>query len=218
MGKQQTSPKLVHVEHVCDGWLKKYILHYELPEGGRVCYESISRKGFEDYRCELEAGSTFRGEASSPDAVCIVPRTEKDELVMIREFRYPLNSWCISFPAGLLEEGEDITSCIERELLEETGYRVLSNKGQARCFPLSQAGYSSTGMTEENVLVAYAYVEKQGEPSLEATECIEVFTLAVDDIPQFIEENTEPIGTRCQLVLESFVQEQRWAALRDGVQ
>ena len=50
-----------------------------------------------------------------------MPQTATGELLLIREFRYPLNSWCIAFPAGLMEPGEDLATCVDRELREETG-------------------------------------------------------------------------------------------------
>lgn len=37
------------------------------------------------------------------DAVSIVPITRDGNLVLIREFRYPLNSWVVGLPAGLVD-------------------------------------------------------------------------------------------------------------------
>lgn len=36
-------PKLVKVEQVSDGWIKKYVLTYEKPDGSLYTYESASR-------------------------------------------------------------------------------------------------------------------------------------------------------------------------------
>ena len=192
------SPALESIEQVSDGWLKKYILHYRMADGSQHVYETVSRKGPEAFRAHLEANS--RGKApTAADAVCIVGTTPRNTLVMIREFRYPLNSWCVAFPAGLVDPGEDIARCAERELQEETGYSLLPGTGVE---PLPQAGYSSTGMSDEQVHVVFAQVEKTGEPNREPNELIEVFELPLSEIPAFLKAAELPIGTRAQLVLE----------------
>lgn len=58
----------------------------------------------------------------SSDVVVIVPFLEKDNLVMIRQYRYPLGKVLLEFPAGHIEYGEAAANTAKRELLEETGY------------------------------------------------------------------------------------------------
>lgn len=193
------TPKLQNIKQVSDGWVKKYILTYLMEDGSTHTYEMASRKGPEQLRELLENNAAGRVTAGA-DAVCIVARTPRDTIVMEREFRYPLNSWCIAFPAGLVDPGEDILTCAARELSEETGYEVVPD---APMRVLPQAGYSSTGMTDETVQIVFVEAERAGDAHTEPNELIEVFELAIADIPAFIEENTTPIGTRAQLILES---------------
>lgn len=195
-------PQLADIRQVSEGWIKKYVLTYTLPDGSAYEYESASRKGLEAYRAELEGNA--RGERPAADAVCIVPQTADGKLLLIREFRYPLNSWCIAFPAGLMEPGEDLAECVDRELREETGYALRSDLGDAALEPLPQAGYSSTGLTDETVHVVFAQVERIADAQPEPGEFIEPFLLPIDEVPRFLTENTTPIGTRAQLVLEAF--------------
>lgn len=192
-------PHLVNVEHVSGGWINKYILTYRLPNGKLYTYESVSRKKPEAYQQELEGNAA--GRTPVADAVCVVPILPDGSVLLIKEFRYPLNSWCVSFPAGLIEPGEDLDDCINRELHEETGYRVRTDLGKAAITPLAQAGFSSTGLTEENVRVVFAQVEHDGDAQPEPNELIEPFVLKREEIPRFLQENTLPIGTRCQLAL-----------------
>lgn len=193
------TPALESVETVSTGWINKYHLHYTLPDGRPYTYEGVSRKGPERYEAALEAlGNTG---APTPDAVCIVPLLPDGSVLLEREFRYPLNSWCVSLPAGLIDAGESLEEAVARELSEETGYRLRDDIAPA-VRPLPQPGFSSTGLTEENVQVVFAQVEAAGEARPDSAELIEPFTVARADLRAFLDANQLPIGTRCQLILE----------------
>ncbi|WP_455803572.1 isochorismatase family protein [Adlercreutzia sp. CNCM I-6215] len=193
------TPTLESIETVSTGWINKYHLHYTLPDGRPYTYEGVSRKGPERYEAALEAlGSTG---APDPDAVCIVPLLPDGSVLLEREFRYPLNSWCVSLPAGLIDAGESLEEAVARELSEETGYRLRDDIAPA-VRPLPQPGFSSTGLTEENVQVVFAQVEPAGEARPDSAELIEPFTVARTDLRAFLDANQLPIGTRCQLILE----------------
>lgn len=193
------TPALESVETVSTGWINKYHLHYTLPDGRPYTYEGVSRKGPERYEAALEAlGSTG---APDPDAVCIVPLLPDGLVLLEREFRYPLNSWCVSLPAGLIDAGESLEEAVARELSEETGYRLRDDIAPA-VRPLPQPGFSSTGLTEENVQVVFAQVEAAGKARPDSAELIEPFTVARADLRAFLDANQLPIGTRCQLILE----------------
>ena len=58
----------------------------------------------------------------SPDVVVIVPFLDDNTLVMIKQFRYPLQKILLESPAGHVEDGENMMATAKRELLEETGY------------------------------------------------------------------------------------------------
>ena len=56
-------------------------------------------------------------------AVCVIPVTEDNEVVVERQYRYPLDRVILEIPAGKLDApDEDRLSAIQRELREETGY------------------------------------------------------------------------------------------------
>lgn len=193
------TPTLESIETVSTGWINKYHLHYTLPDGRPYTYEGVSRKGPERYEAALEAlGSTG---APDPDAVCIVPLLPDGSVLLEREFRYPLNSWCVSLPAGLIDAGESLEEAVARELSEETGYRLRDDIAPA-VRPLPQPGFSSTGLTEENVQVVFAQVEAAGKARPGSAELIEPFTVARANLRAFLDANQLPIGTRCQLILE----------------
>lgn len=196
---EEASPQLRSVKLLSSGWINKYLLTYELADGSHYEYESVSRKGLEAYRASLAHYAA--GDQGVPDAVCIVPLLPDDSVLLIREFRYPVNAWCIAFPAGLVEVGELLETCVERELGEETGYCIDRSFGADALIPLPQTGFSSVGMSDENVQVVIAHVKPNGNASTEKGEYIEPFVLPRAEIDTFLTTQTDIIGTRCQLLL-----------------
>ncbi|GAA2280262.1 NUDIX hydrolase [Actinomadura luteofluorescens] len=69
--------------------------------------------------------------------IALVVALDRDDLVLIRQFRFPARSWLIEVPAGRVEEHEDPASAARRELREETGYLAgrLEPVGQIRISP-----------------------------------------------------------------------------------
>jgi ADP-ribose pyrophosphatase len=57
-----------------------------------------------------------------PDAAIIFPLTREGEVVLVRQYRPPLERMELGLPAGLVEEGEKPEAAARRELIEETGY------------------------------------------------------------------------------------------------
>ena len=194
-------PELQGIEQVSGGWIKKYILTYKLPNGRQLKYDVVSRKELDEYRSEIETLGTVPPQV---DAVCIVGHTPNDEFLLIREFRFPMNRFCVAFPAGLRERGEDIVECAARELREETGFDMVRDETGApvRARACVQPGFSSLGMGDESIAMVFAEVERVGEPRSESTEYIETFLLLRADVPAFLRENRDPLSIRCQLVLE----------------
>lgn len=60
--------------------------------------------------------------AAAPDGVAVVALTETDELVMVQQWRHPVQAVTLEVPAGMLDEGEEPGAAAARELREETGY------------------------------------------------------------------------------------------------
>lgn len=126
-------------------------------------------------------------DAAKADAVVIVPTIETDEgtrLVVTKEFRVPLWDYEYGFPAGLIDDGENMEQTVARELKEETGLEVAKIKH------VSEPVYSSAGLTDESCYMVL--VEAKGEVSdkwLDHTEDIEVLFLDVEGIRDLLASN-----------------------------
>jgi ADP-ribose pyrophosphatase len=80
---------------------------------------------FEINRLELPMGvqGTF-GIIRHPGASLAVPVLPDGRVVLLRQYRFAVQSRILEFPAGTLDEGEDPLTTMERELQEEAGYRA----------------------------------------------------------------------------------------------
>ena len=73
-------------------------------------------------KAELEDGSVVNREViKHPGGVCVLPLTDKGEVLFVKQFRYPHQQIMTEIPAGKLEWGESHHDCGLRELKEETG-------------------------------------------------------------------------------------------------
>ncbi len=73
---------------------------------------------------ELENGATgMREVVEHPGGVSVAVLTRANELIFVRQFRYPYKQLLLELPAGKLEPGEDPYQAMLREQMEETGTR-----------------------------------------------------------------------------------------------
>lgn len=73
---------------------------------------------------ELENGATAKREVvDHPGGVSVAVLTKENELIFVRQFRYPYKKVLLELPAGKLEPGEDPFEAMKREQTEETGTR-----------------------------------------------------------------------------------------------
>eukprot|EP01117_Protostelium_nocturnum_P001015 TRINITY_DN11338_c0_g1_i1.p1 TRINITY_DN11338_c0_g1~~TRINITY_DN11338_c0_g1_i1.p1 ORF type:complete len:230 (+),score=75.00 TRINITY_DN11338_c0_g1_i1:123-812(+) len=68
--------------------------------------------------------TTRKGNVDAVSVVAIVTSKKGDErLVVLKQYRPPLQGYCLELPAGLVDEGETLEEAALRELLEETGLK-----------------------------------------------------------------------------------------------
>lgn len=108
-----------------------------------------------------------------------MPVTEEKEVLLVRQFRPPVNGYVIEFPAGLMSERDDtLKEAAMRELIEETGYSA-GNMAYLTEGPLS-SGASGEVLT---AFLATGLVFR-GMGRQDETEDIEVLKIPIDEIYQ----------------------------------
>lgn len=60
------------------------------------------------------------------EAAAALPILSDGKVILIRQFRAPINGWILEIPAGVIEPGESPEETIKRELIEEIGYEAGS--------------------------------------------------------------------------------------------
>lgn len=137
------------------------------------------------------------------DAVVIAAfHKEYKKLILIKQFRVPINNYIYELPAGLVDNKEGMEKAVQRELKEETGLDIVKiNKIKSK-----NKIYLSPGMTDESV--AFVYCTCNGELSkefLEEDEDIEPLLISQDDARRILSENEE-IDIKAFLILQMFAE------------
>ena len=120
----------------------------------------------------------FREYVIHPGAVMVVAELPDGRLVLERQFRYPVQSVMVEFPAGKLDPGEDSLACAQRELLEETGYT-------ARQWARAGVLHPVISYSTEFIDIWFARELTAGERQLDAGEFLDVFSASADELLQW---------------------------------
>ncbi|WP_163580686.1 NUDIX hydrolase [Gracilibacillus saliphilus] len=116
------------------------------------------------------------------DGVCVLAITNDNKVVMLKQYRHPLQSTELEFPAGMIEEDEEPLYAAQRELLEETGY-------QAEDWQSLDYFYPSPGSTTEKIhLYLATKATKVDDQFLDELENIEVEIVNMKDFCKLVEQ------------------------------
>lgn len=117
--------------------------------------------------------------------VVIVPVTDRGEVVLVEQFRIPINKRVIELPAGLVGDKkssrrESMAVAAKRELLEETGFR-------AGKITFLMEGPVSSGMSGQQISFYLAsQLKKVGPGGGDETEDIQTHVIPLSKIPSWI--------------------------------
>ncbi|XP_029635188.1 ADP-sugar pyrophosphatase [Octopus sinensis] len=163
--------KFIEEKEVARGdWLALRKITYSDPKGKTRTWETVSR---------------VVNDKTSERAVCVIAvlkRTLKfDSILLVKQYRPPLRTCTIEFPAGMIDVNEtaEVSAC--RELKEETGYvGIVKHVSPTTCLDPGVG----------NNLVTLATVEIDGDdpsnqspkPELEPCEFIETIKVPICEL------------------------------------
>ena len=178
-------------------YLKLYNAEYLNKNGECKNWSIASRKDLDTLKRNY-----FQGLEDKIDAVIIVAtHIDENKLVVIKQFRVPLNDYVYEIPAGLIDFGENFETTVGRELKEETGLDLIKidyDKTKSKA-------YISTGMTDESAALVYCTCSGNlSKEFLEPDEDIEVILLSKDEAKILI-NSSEKIDIKAFLSLVNFI-------------
>ncbi len=178
--------KLLSFEKVKDGkYLKNYELTYINKAGREKKYEIVSRSEI--------AGPEAIGQRVS--GVSIVAYHE-DKLLLLKEFRMGVNRFVYNLCAGMINEGESLEECIQRELYEETG---LSVKKIRSILPPS---FAAVAFSDVKTQIAFVDAEGDFEDHTSENEQITANFYSKEEVRELLE--TEEFSSRAQMAAYFF--------------
>ncbi len=118
-------------------------------------------------------------------AVVVIAQPERDEMVLVRQYRHPLEQQTWEVCAGGIDPGESPHDAAVRELREETGFR-------ARSMRRLWSAYSAPGFCSELLHFFVTDDWEAGEPEPDASEDIEIATFPVSRLFEMIERDELP--------------------------
>jgi len=147
------SSKLLH-----DGWLKLRQDEVLLPNNVKATYTYAEQR----------------------DAVIVVPLNDKQEVIMVEQYRVPLKQVFLEFPAGLMEAGETPIEAAKRELEEETGYLARKLVHMLSCYP-------TTGQMNFRLHLVFASGLVKTQQRLDETEFLNIKLVHVKQLKPLLD-------------------------------
>lgn len=160
-------------------YLNGYCLTYENKAGREKKYEMVSRNKLDD---PSMLGSKVNG-------ISIVALKD-GKMLLLKEFRMAVNKEMYNLCAGMMEAGENIEDCMNRELFEETGLKVK------RVIDILPPCYSAVAISDIKTQLAFVEAEGDIEDNTSENEEIRAAFYSKDEILHMIE--TEEFSSRAQ--------------------
>ena len=150
----------------------------------------------------------LKTKAMNAEGIVIYPvmKDAPDKIVMIRQYRYPLDAYLYELPAGLVDAGETPSQAAIREMKEETGLDFEVYEGGEPAF--RRPFFLGAGFTDECSAAVFGYASGEiTDRYQEDSESIQVMIVDKKEAYRILRE--ERVSLRCAYLLMNFLQSHR---------
>lgn len=142
--------------------------------------------------------------STDPDGISLFALygEKRDSVVLIREFRFPINDYIYDIPAGLIEPGEDANEGAVREFREETGMIFEPYTGGNDAF--RKPAFPTVGLTDEMIATAFGFAS--GTPDkkfMESSEDISTIIADRKELARIVKE--ERVAMRALFLIMAYL-------------
>lgn len=120
-----------------------------------------------------------------PGGVCIAALDDDNNLLFVRQFRYPYKEVVLELPAGKLEKGSTPLENGKRELMEETGAQGYSYLSLGQVYP-------SPGYTNEIIHLYACRIQAQGKSCPDEGEILNMEKIPLSKAVEMVLNNQIP--------------------------
>ena len=178
--------ELLKLQKIKDGkYLKNYELTYRNKVGKEKNYEIVSRN-------EISGPEAIGKQVSGVSIVAY----HENKMLLLREFRMGVNRLVYNLCAGMLEEGESLEECIQRELYEETGLSL----GKIRA--ILPPSFAAVAFSDVKTQIAFVEVEGDFADHTSENEQITAGFYTREQVRELLE--TEEFSSRAQIAAYFF--------------
>ncbi|KRE98273.1 ADP-ribose pyrophosphatase [Paenibacillus sp. Soil766] len=125
-------------------------------------------------------GTASREIVKHPGAVAVIPLLG-DKMIVVEQYRKPLEKSQVEIPAGKLDSGEEPMRAALRELEEETGYKTANIR-------LVSSFYTSPGFADEIIHLYIAEDLVKGTANPDEDEFLDCEAITLEQAQQYMRE------------------------------
>ncbi|SHE56312.1 NUDIX hydrolase [Alkalibacter saccharofermentans] len=129
---------------------------------------------------ELTNGTKSVREIITHGGASAILANHKGKVILVRQFRKPIDKVLLEMPAGKIDPGEDPTVCALRELEEETGMKAthITKIGEIHTTP---------GFSNELIHIYYTENLVEGKLNRDEDEMMDTVMVGLDELEGMIE-------------------------------
>jgi len=140
-----------------------------------------------DFYCdevELPDGrKATREYINHPGAAAVLPFVDKDNIVLVKQYRYVVGDATYEIPAGKMDKGETPIECAQREFEEETGLKAKKIEKLISFYP-------STAFSNEILHIFTAFGVTKGKMNQDEDEFVEKMIVKFKDALEMVKDGT----------------------------